>query len=37
MAGEHILKLLVEEYTRVTLGDNWLRDKGDRCGFERSL
>ena len=29
MAGEHILKLLIEENTRIKLGDNWLVCHGD--------
>ena len=29
MTGEHILKLLVEENTRISIGDKWLICHGD--------
>ena len=29
MAGEHILELLLEENTRISLGDRWLVCHGD--------
>ena len=28
MSGEHILKLLIEENTRISLGDRWLVVRG---------